>query len=444
MPHPLLYELNTRCWLRALSEKSGTAITLANVPDAEFARWKRLGFTHLWLMGVWTIGPRARAEALEPPDLRRAYDEVLPGWTEADVAGSPYAIGDYQVPPGLGGEAGLREFREKLSRQGVKLLLDFVPNHVGLDHPWVSQRPDLFVQSPATAPGTFAQQTGTGVRWLAHGKDPYFPPWTDTVQLDYRRAATRATMTQLLHSIAQRCDGVRCDMAMLVLNDVFAQTWSQFPIANEGQASPPASSGALRPHDGQSPRLANPEPPATGSPHDEFWSTAISSIRQAHPGFVLLAESYWGLEPRLQGLGFDYTYDKALYDSLVARDAAGAQRHLLEMRTEVVAGSADFLENHDEPRVVFHLSPAEHRAAALLILGLTGMCFRPDGRTRWRASEAPGSTGALLRGPAQTEIANLYDQLLIGAAGHRGGAGQRRTAQTGVQPGRTIRRPRTL
>ena len=82
----------------------------------------------------------------------------------------------------------------------------------------------------------------------------------------------------------------------------------------------------------------------------------------------------------MQGLGFDYTYDKALYDSLVARDAAGARRHLLGMSAEAVAGSAHFLENHDEPRIASILSLAEHRAAALLILGLPGMRFLHDGQ----------------------------------------------------------------
>jgi len=147
MSHPLLYEVNTRCWLRALSEKSGTGITLATVPEAELAGWQKLGFTHVWLMGVWTTGPRARAEALKQPELRKAYDQVLPGWQEADVAGSPYAIGDYQVPPALGGEAGLGEFRRKLHEHGLKLVLDFVPNHVGLDHPWVRERPDLLCRA---------------------------------------------------------------------------------------------------------------------------------------------------------------------------------------------------------------------------------------------------------------------------------------------------------
>ena len=185
MPDPLLYEVNTRCWLRALSEQSGTGITLANVPDSEPAGWRKLGFTHIWLMGVWTAGPRARAEALKHPELRRAYDQVLPGWQEADVAGSPYSIGEYQVPPALGGEAGLEQFRRRLHEHGLKLVLDFVANHVGLDHPWLEGRPELFMQSPGEAPGTFAQQTRAGVRWLAYGRDPYFAPWTDTVPVSY-------------------------------------------------------------------------------------------------------------------------------------------------------------------------------------------------------------------------------------------------------------------
>src|SRR5947207_7358076 len=125
MRHPLLYEINPRCWLRELSKQRGQPVTLADVPEAEFARWRALGFTHIWLMGVWTTGPRARAEALKHPELRRVYDEVLPNWTEADVAGSPYAIADYQVPEALGGETGLRNFREKLHAHGLKLLLDF-------------------------------------------------------------------------------------------------------------------------------------------------------------------------------------------------------------------------------------------------------------------------------------------------------------------------------
>ena len=393
MSHLLLYEINTRCWLRARSQKSGTAITLANVTDSEIAGWVRLGFTHIWLMGVWTTGPRARAEALQHPELRKAYDQLLPGWGDADVGGSPYAIGNYQVPAALGGEAGLGAFRQRLHAQGLKLVLDFVPNHLGLDHAWIANRPDLFVQSPTEVPGTFRQETGGRLRWLAHGKDPYFAPWTDTVQLDYRRAGTRAAMTELLASIAQRCDGVRCDMAMLVLNEVFAKTWERFQVS----ASPPVS---------------------------EFWASAIPTIKQAHPAFVFLAESYWGLGSRLQMLGFDYTYDKALYDGLIARDAGGVQRHLLEVTSEAVARGAHFLENHDEQRIAASLSPAEHRTAALVILGLPGMRFLHEGQLSGARLKLPVQLVRRPEEPSDGEIASLYEQLLTKLTGTAVGQGE--------------------
>ena len=374
MRHPILYEINTRSWLRELSEKAAQPISLANVPDSEFANWKRLGFTHIWLMGVWTSGPLARAEALKRFSL--------PGWSEADIAASPYAIADYRVPPALGGEEGLREFRRKLHKHGLKLMLDFVPNHVGIDHPWTSAKPEFFVQTPFELPGTFQQATEAGAPRLAHGKDPHFAAWTDTVQLDYRLAATRAAMTEVLRPIAERCDGVRCDMAMLLLNDVFAKTWERFPITDHQ--------------------------PSTS----EFWAEAIAAVKQAHPRFLFLAEAYWGLEARLQALGFDFTYDKELYDRLVARDAPGVQRHLLGKPPGFLARSAHFIENHDEPRIASMLSLGEHRAAALIILSLPGMRFLHEGQIEGASNTIPVQLLRHSVAPPQEGIKNLYEQLL--------------------------------
>jgi len=381
MAQPLLYEINTRCWLRELAGRHGRDITLATVPDDEFARWRRLGFTHVWLMGVWMTGAHARALALSDPDLRRAYDEVLPGWRETDVGGSPYAIADYQVLPALGGETGLEKFRTKLHASGLKLVLDFVPNHLGRDHAWLNERPDLFVQSSSEAPGTFVWKTAGGVRWLAQGKDPYFPAWTDTVQLDYRRPATRAAMRELLRSVAARCDGVRCDMAMLLLNDVFAKTWERFPAAGP--------------------------PPTT-----EFWEDAIAATKQAHPDFMFMAEVYWDLETRLQKLGFDYTYDKRLYDELIGRNPAGAQQRLLGVSREFIQASVHFLENHDERRVAAALTLAEHRAAALVILGLPGMRFLYDGQLDGARVKVPVQLCRRLAETVQPELARMYEYIL--------------------------------
>jgi hypothetical protein len=383
MPHPLLLEINTRSWLRALAGTAVASATLADVPEAVFQDWQRSGFTHIWLMGVWSSGPRARAAALADAHQRAAFSQALPGWREEDVAGSPYAIADYRVPEALGGESGLNGFRRRLQARGMKLVLDFVPNHLGLDHPWLSEQPDWFVQSPKKRPGTFPQATRAGTRWLAHGRDPFFPPWSDTVQVEYRSSAACAAMIGLLRSVAGRCDGVRCDMAMLLLSDIFARTWGQFP---------------------------GPALPSTLT--DEFWASAIPAIKGDRPEFLFLAEVYWGLEPRLQELGFDYTYDKALYDFLVARDATGVQGHLLGLTPRSLAAGAHFLENHDEPPIASLLSPEEHRAAALVILGLPGMRFLHEGQLRGARARVPVH---LVRRPAElesAEVREIYSALL--------------------------------
>src|SRR5690242_15381869 len=130
MVFPLLYEINARCWLRDLALREGKPLTLGNIPPGEFKTWRRLGFTHIWLMGVWTSGPRARARALTDPLLRAVYAKALPDWQDQDVAGSPYAIAEYQVAPELGSDTELRKFRERLNSEGMKLVLDFVPNHL--------------------------------------------------------------------------------------------------------------------------------------------------------------------------------------------------------------------------------------------------------------------------------------------------------------------------
>lgn len=382
MTHPLLYEINTRCWLREVAPAAGAPATLATVPEAELAGWRARGFTHLWFMGVWSGGRRSRAAALKHPGLRQTYARVLPDWQESDVGSSPYAIASYEVPEALGGRAALAAFRKRLHEHGLKLILDFVPNHVGLDHPWVRERPELFVQATARHPGTFRCCTRQGVRWLAHGKDPYFPAWTDTVQLDYRLAETRAAMREQLRAVAAQCDGVRCDMAMLVLREVFARTWAHLPPVK---------------HD-----------PADG----EFWAEAIRDIKSSRPDFLFLAEAYWGMEGKLQSLGFDFAYDKTLYDLICARQYPRVSEHLLAMSERDVARRAHFLENHDEPRVASLLTPAEHRAAALLILGLPGMRFLHEGQLDGAKVHVPVQ---LLRRPVespQTEIRAIYEQLL--------------------------------
>ena len=383
MTHPLVYEINTRCWLRDLSIRHGRCLTLDTVPETEFSEWRRRGFTHLWLMGMWTTGPRARELAQSDPTLIAAYDALLPGWRAPDIGGSPYSIAAYTVPDALGGEAGLQSFRQRLHAHGLRLLLDFVPNHLGVDHPWTWEQPDRFVQSPGPAAGAFRVTTPAGDRWLAHGKDPYFAPWTDTAQLDYRRAETRAALTALLQTIVARCDGVRCDMAMLLLQEVFARTWAEFPC------------------------------PDAASP-GEFWAEAIPAVKKQHPDFLFLAEAYWGRERQLQLLGFSITpTTNATTNCCGAGAGAGTSAASApEYAPRALSG------NHDEPRVAgrWPWRPIERRRHGVACPACA--CCTDN-------SPAYHAPVQLTRRPAEPpvpEVVALYDQLLAALA--RGGVGR--------------------
>jgi hypothetical protein len=398
---PLLYEVYTRQWLAGLSAKRGREIDLWNVPETELERLAGLGVTHLWLMGLWPTGSRSRGEASRIASLREAYDEALPGWSESDICGSPYAVSAYAVPPSIGGDDGLKALRGRLAERGIKLILDFIPNHTGLDHSWAIQRPNLYVGAPVGADVQIAEAVTIrgvyGDRVLAHGKDPHFAGWTDTLQLDYRRPETRKAMIEQLEKIAARCDGVRCDMAMLVLNDVFDRTWAHVPAMDQH---------------------GHPIEPAA----DEFWWTAIGTIKHQHPGFLFLAEAYWGLEDRLCDLGFDYAYDKKLYDLVMHRDwGVTGHLHGLGARNN---RRAHFLENHDEPRVNNRLPFEAHTAAALLVMGLPGLRFLHDGQLEGARRFARIQLARRADEPVDEGVKDVYERVLSAVKGTAIGRGE--------------------
>jgi glycosidase len=382
MSFPLVYEINTRCWLRELSAAAGRPLSLADIPETELQRWREGGFTHLWLMGVWQVGPEVKAVAQSDVRARAHYQRSLPDWKPEDIVGSPFAIQAYQVSTELGGEVALQTLRERLHRAGMKLLLDFIPNHVGLDHRWLAEHPDYFVRCAEPRPETFHQPNSSGPAWIAHGKDPNFPAWSDTAQLDHRNPALRAALIAELQRVANVCDGVRCDMAMLQLDDVFRRTWAAFPDSHVPLER-------------------------------EFWTEAIAAVWRQHPNFLFLAEAYWGLESALQTLGFDFTYDKVLYDELVYRDPSGVTRHLLEESSPgFIQRSTHFLENHDEPRAATLFYPDEHRAAALLTLGLPGMRLVHEGQLTGATHRVAVQLNRRPKENAPAAIATFYDKLL--------------------------------
>lgn len=339
--HPCTYQIFARYWMHELSRAAGRRLTLADVPDAALDHLADLGVDYVYLTGVFTLGEEGRRISREHAPFRADYDRSLPGWTEADVVGSPFAVARYAVDPAFGGDAALAELRRRLAARGIGLILDWVTNHVARDHHWMRERPEVFLRDP---------ESGR----VLEGRDPHFPPWPDTAQLDFRTRSARAASIEALMGVAGKCDGVRCDMAMLVLESVFCRTWAELPA-----------------------------PRASEEARGEFWAEAIDAVRREHPGFLFVAEVYWDLEWRLQMLGFDYTYDKALYDRLQHASAAAIRAHL--------GASADyqrrcvrFLENHDEARAAAAFAPDRHRAAAVIAATAPGMRFFHDGQIEGR------------------------------------------------------------
>ncbi len=379
--NPNLYEINAQIFIRRLSEKYGQPLTLATVPTEEWQTIARLGLDCVWLMGVWQRSQASRQEALHTEFLRELYNATLPGWTDADVGGSPYAIAGYTLDSALGAPGDLARIKGQLNKMGIRLILDFVPNHLARDHAWTHSHPEWFVrggQNDVRAhPERFFSPDGN--LYLAHGRDPYFPPWTDTVQVNFFSSEARQALINELLRITEVADGVRCDMAMLALNSVFQRIWGDI---------------------------------VKGPPLEhEFWAEAIPRIKQKQPDFLFLAEAYWGLEPELLKLGFDFTYDKTFYDQL----CAGAPRDIrtcLEKDSSYMNHQVHFIENHDEPRAIATLGWEKSLAAAIIMMTIPGMRLFHDGQLDGRKMHIPIQ---LIREPGETAdiaVRNFYQHLL--------------------------------
>jgi hypothetical protein len=280
----------------------------------------------------------------------------------------------------LGGDEALARLRTRLQQRGLRLMLDFVPNHTALDHPWVAEHPEYYVAGTeidlAREPHNYTTvSAGGAMRILAHGRDPFFSGWTDTLQLDYGNPTTQEAMADELLRVSEHCDGVRCDMAMLVLPEVFERTW--------------------------------------GRPAQPFWPMAIQQVRRRNPRFLFMAEAYWDLEWTLQQQGFDYAYDKRLYDRLREGHARPVREHLyagLDYQDRL----ARFLENHDEPRAAASFAPDVHQAAALITYFTPGLRFFYQGQLEGHKTWIPVQ---LCRGPAEATDKNLaafYQRALAG------------------------------
>ncbi|MCX7981334.1 MAG: alpha-amylase family glycosyl hydrolase [Syntrophales bacterium] len=343
-PRPVIYEINTWHWLSEREEKQLHPLNLGNLPEEAWEDLARRHVDAIWFMGVWERSDLGRELLWNLKEIRLT--------NPSGIIGSPYCIKNYIVDERLGGNEGLKVARDRLREGGMKLILDFVPNHTAPDHPWTESHPEFYVS------GETLDRESTilcGRHLFAKGKDPFFPPWPDVVQLNAFNEGYRQKAAEVLREIAQLCDGVRCDMAMLLLNEVFENTWGE--------------------QVGKRPR-------------EEFWSQVIGMVKEQYPSFLFLAEVYWGKEGELLKLGFDYCYDKVLYDILREGDVPVLRRHL-SRETGFQDHLLRFLENHDEERAAHIFPSGQLKAANVIVSTLPGALLFYHGQWEGRRLRVP-------------------------------------------------------
>lgn len=376
---PKLYQIDTRDWLYRCSQEAGKPVTLDRVPDAHLDRLKERDFDYFWPLGIWQTGKAGADVSRSRADWQASFLGSLPDLTPADITGSPYAITDYRVHAQFGGPAALKVLRGRLQERSIQLMLDFVPNHVALDHEWARTHPEFLVAGTEdllrTQPMNYVRLFGDGgeSRIVAYGRDPYFAGWPDTLQLDYSNPGLQDAMIEIMERIASQCDAVRCDMAMLILPEVFQRTWGR-----------------------------------TMTP---FWPSAISTVRKSHPQFPFMAEVYWGLEWQLQQQGFRYTYDKTLYDRLEHQNANAVRGHL-HADWPYQEKSVRFLENHDEPRATAQFPGAKEFAAAVIAFFVPGLRFFHDGQLQGARIKPSVHLRRRAVEPVDPQILAFYERLL--------------------------------
>jgi hypothetical protein len=374
---PVIYEVNAWVWLHDVSLEHGRHCTLLDVPDDAWDSLMLPGVNAVWLMGVWTRSVAGRAIAISHPAFLAEMQAVLPDLTDADIIGSAYSLAAYEVDVRLGGSDGLAAARAALQARGMRLVLDLVPNHVGPDHAWV-HHPDRVVVE-GTADDLAAIPTAwldVGGKIVARARDPFFPPWSDVVQLNAFSPTLRRLIVDTIRTLGDQCDGLRCDMAMLALDDVFAATWA-------GHVGPP---------------LAQP-----------FWVEVITAVRSTHPELMFMAEAYWDREGDLLAQGFELCYDKHLYDYLVHPDPEGARRRVA-MGDRLVR----FIENHDEQRAAAVFGREAERAALVTVTTAPGALLLHEGQVEGRRVRVPVH---LARRPVEPiDDARKADTLVVLAA----------------------------
>ena len=358
MPGAVLIAKSTYVWLAQLSRKYGRHLgRLDEIPDEDLAELGRRGINSLWLIGVWE---RSRAS--------RTIKQLC---GNQEAVASAYSLFDYRIADDLGGEAAYVHLRDRAYHHGIRLASDMVPNHMGIDSPWVVEHPEWFIARPDPPYPAYSfegpdlsqdgrveikiedhyyEQSDAAVvfrrrdkasgetRYIYHGNDGTSFPWNDTAQLDYLNPAVREQVIQTILHVARLFPVIRFDAAMTLAKRHFHRLW--FPG--------PGSSGAIPSRAEYGMNQADFD---RAMPH-EFWREVVDRVAAEVPGTLLLAEAFWLMEGYfVRTLGMHRVYNSAFMIMLRDEDNAKYRsviKNTLEFDPDIMKRYVNFMSNPDE------------------------------------------------------------------------------------------------
>ena len=383
-----LLEISTRPYLYYLSQKLNKTISkISQIPEKEFDDWKSKGYKWIWFMGIWQLGEYGLNHDRTDPSLKKAFDDVLPGWNEDDVIGSPYAVVSYTINKDIvNDDNDIIWLRKQLHLRGMKLMVDFVPNHSAIDAPEVDSKPSFYIRAPkgSEGPDNGKYFTKNGIS-IAYGCGMWCAPWTDVAQFNYFDTEFRKNRISILKCIASIADGIRCDMAHLILNQTFWDYWKE-----------------------------NLESWGYKMPTTEFWSDAIKAIKLEYPDFVFMAEAYGDVNDKLLECGYDYTYNKGLYDFIRDNRYDDFKNFIFHYgrSPEYFNKMVHFTENHDEERSIHVYGSIEKaNAAAAALFTLPGLRFFNMGQSEGFARKIDVHLRRAVSEKPNPDVISFYSKL---------------------------------
>jgi glycosidase len=362
MPRLVLMAKNTYVWLDQLSKKySRSIVRLDQVPDEELDLLAQWGFSGLWLIGLWE---RSTASA-----------RIKQFMGNNDAVASAYSLKDYGIAWDLGGDEAYQNLRDRAWKRGIRLASDMVPNHMGIDSPWMMDHSDWFIgldYSPFPSysfngpdlsndgrVGIFLEdhyydRTDAAVvfkrrdresgqeRYIYHGNDGTSMPWNDTAQLNYLNPQVREAIIQTILQVARKFPIIRFDAAMTLAKKHFQRLW--FPEPGTGGAIP------SRAEYGMTKEQFDAIMPI------EFWREVVDRAAVEAPDTLLLAEAFWLMEGYfVRTLGMHRVYNSAFMNLLRNEENdkyRTVMKNTLEFDPEILKRFVNFMNNPDERTAV--------------------------------------------------------------------------------------------